>query len=643
MTALRLRSRTLRAVLFCVAGTWAICSGAAHAASQTVNCQDLQGALDQATSGDVITLTETCTKDNSGDVHGSFQLPTGQAITLQGAPGAGFDGAGADSRILFGQDVGGTVISGLTFRNGQAPSGGSGGAVLIQGTSAPVFQSDQFFNNSAEGLGGAVALLTPAAGSGTVVLANSVVGSRSGGAGNQATTGGAVYIQTSRRVEVRSNLFAGNSAADTGGAVAINSSSDILFNSNLVEGNHAAGGGGGVQLCCAQLTITSSAFRSNRIDDPNGTFPTHRGGGVLATSADGGAPGHVMQFGNVFDSNAIAFSNASASGGGGEYLIGTNLESRNDLFLSNALQGPASGGDSHGAGLRSTDCNGGELLTRVENGVVAGNVLGAGAAGAGISAGCSSGVNHLTVLQTTMAGNATPDGGGPTLDGGNGDSVLVANSIVAPQPGTAAVGGFGARTATFSDMCDPGNAAQPFPGDGNICAPPLLINPAPGVGDFHQTAGSPTIDAGSNALVAGDLGVDADGDTRITDGNGDGNAVVDMGADESPAVPLIPGQEPPPRVVGPDVPGPPPPEVVVTTRPNKPQRVVYVRVIITRHHGRYLLTRITGRGRARIRLRLLDGKHRSHSVTRTVRTNRPVTVKNLPLVGIRLIRVTVLS
>jgi hypothetical protein len=642
MTGLRTRFSFLRAALVCVAAVAATFPAGARAASATVGCADLQGALDQATNGDVITLTEICTKDNSGDAHGSFSLP-GAAITLQGAPGAGFDGGGADSRILTGHDVGGTVISGLTFRNGQAPSGASGGAVLIDGNSAPVFQSDQFFNNSAEGLGGAVALLTPAAGTGIVVFANSVVGSRAGGAGNQATTGGAIYIQSPLRVEMRSNLLAGNSAADTGGAVAMSVSNQVLFSSNLVEGNHANGGGGGAALCCARLVVTSNAFRSNRVDDPNGTFPTHRGGGLLATSSDSGGPGQVVQFGNVFDSNAITFSNASASGGAGDYVVGSSLQSRNDLFLSNALQGPAAGGESRGAGLRSEGCNGGELLTSVENGVVAGNVLGAGGAGAGISVLCTSGVNHLSVIQTTIAGNATPDGGGPTLDGGGADSMLVANSIVAAQSGTATFGGFGTRTVTFSDLCDPGAPTSPFGGDGNICADPLLVNPAPSVGNYHETAGSPTIDAGSNALVSQDLGVDADGDSRVTDGNGDGEAVVDMGADESPTVPLIPRQEPPPHQGVPDTPGPPPPQVVVTTRPNKPNRVVYVRVIITRHHGRYLLTRITGHRRARIRLRLLDGKHRSHSVTRTVRTNRPVTIKNLPLVGIRLIRVSVLS
>jgi hypothetical protein len=627
------------ALFVALAGALLVPGAPALAASGTYACADLQSGLDQAVAGDVITLSELCTKDNSGGSNGSFSLP-GAPITLQGVQGAGFDGTGAASRVLTGHDVGSTVIAGLIFRNSVAPTGLSGGAVLIDGNSAPTFQSDQFYSNGADGLGGAVAVLAPAASSGTVVFANSVVGSRSGGEGNHATSGGALFIQSPRRVEVRSNLFAGNAAGDTGGAVGVSSSSEVLFASNLVEGNSAAAGGGGAQLCCGQLTITSNAFRANKVDDSGGAFPTHRGGGLLATSSEGGGPGHAVQFGNVFDQNSVSFANSSASGGGGEYLIGSSLDSRNDLFLTNAVQGPAGGGESRGAGLRSTGCNGGELLTKVENGVLVGNVLGAAGAGAAVSVTCGTGVNHLSLLDTTVAGNATPDGAA-ALDGGGADTALAANSIVVGAGPPLA--GFGAQTVTHSDVCDA--ASQPFAGDANICADPRLVNPSPGSGNFHETPSSPTIDAGANTLLAGDLTVDADGDERAQDGNGDGEAVVDMGADESPAVPLIPPQErPKPPVVGPDVPGPAPPVVEVITKPNKVNRVVYVRIVISKKRGRYLATRISGtRSKARIRLRLLDGRHRSHSVTRTVRTNRPITLRNLPLVGVKLIRVSVIK
>ena len=70
--------------------------------------------------------------------------------------------------------------------------------------------------------------------------------------------------------------------------------------------------------------------------------------------------------------------------------------------------------------------------------------------------------------------------------------------------------------------------------DGNINANPLFINPAQG--DYHLQQGSPSIDTGDNqALNLPDT--DLDGDPRILDGNGDENAIVDMGVDEFRAPP----------------------------------------------------------------------------------------------------------
>ena len=72
--------------------------------------------------------------------------------------------------------------------------------------------------------------------------------------------------------------------------------------------------------------------------------------------------------------------------------------------------------------------------------------------------------------------------------------------------------------------------------NGNISADPLFVDEAGG--DYHLQPASPAIDVGDNA--APDLpATDFEGDDRILDGDGDGTAVVDMGADElSPAVSL---------------------------------------------------------------------------------------------------------
>ncbi len=69
----------------------------------------------------------------------------------------------------------------------------------------------------------------------------------------------------------------------------------------------------------------------------------------------------------------------------------------------------------------------------------------------------------------------------------------------------------------------------------NISADPLFVDPANG--DYRLQTGSPSIDAGTND-APGLPETDSDGNPRIVDGDGDGVAIVDMGAFEYPgAVP----------------------------------------------------------------------------------------------------------
>jgi hypothetical protein len=78
---------------------------------------------------------------------------------------------------------------------------------------------------------------------------------------------------------------------------------------------------------------------------------------------------------------------------------------------------------------------------------------------------------------------------------------------------------------------------------GNIDADPLFADAAGG--DYSLTSGSPCIDTGDNSLLPDDVAdLDGDGDTdeplpldlagdpRVTDGDGDSTATVDMGAYE---------------------------------------------------------------------------------------------------------------
>ena len=152
--------------------------------------------------------------------------------------------------------------------------------------------------------------------------------------------------------------------------------------------------------------------------------------------------------------------------------------------------------------------------------------------------------NHLSVLDSTVTENTvTPasEGAVAGIDGHPTDHLSLENSILYGDNGGAELGGFtgegSSLSAEYSDVC---SGSSPFSGAGNICANPLLAdNGNSSSADVHETAASPTIDKGSNALVPSGLSTDVFGDPRILAGregcNGEAPKVVDMGADESPS------------------------------------------------------------------------------------------------------------
>jgi hypothetical protein len=226
------------------------------------------------------------------------------------------------------------------------------------------------------------------------------------------------------------------------------------------------------------------------------------------------------------------------------------LISHEDRFVGNQI-GAHGTGDARGVALALEGCSSISPYTHhtITNDVFVGNVGSGAVSGAALYAACATTSVDVKVLNSTIMGNVA---GGDTAGiwGAADETLSLVNSIVFANTGGEQLTGFGTPSVTFSDMCASGSA---YPGSGNICADPLLVDVASA--DVHETAASPTVDTGSNAAVPAALHIDYEGHDRIIDSDKNGSVVVDMGADEKQ--PPAPPPPPPPVVVTPPDPGTP--------------------------------------------------------------------------------------
>jgi predicted outer membrane repeat protein len=123
----------------------------------------------------------------------------------------------------------------------------------------------------------------------------------------------------------------------------------------------------------------------------------------------------------------------------------------------------------------------------------------------------------LTITNCTITNNTAGYCGGVYAFGGSMTNSIIWDNI-APQQlaGTIAI--------TYCDV--QGGQA----GAGNLNAAPGFADAA--AGNFRLLAGSPLIDAGSNAALPAGVTTDLDGNPRTVDGDGNATAVVDIGAFE---------------------------------------------------------------------------------------------------------------
>jgi hypothetical protein len=503
--------------------------GAASAGATTIqtDCSGLQAALDTVSSDGTIVLSGMCS--------GSYTLSSGAAFTLEGAPGttSGFDGAGATGPLLgngASTEAGAMTLSHLTFQHANLTNA----SALSIRASRVMLSDDSFLENEEHGEGAHAAF---------------------------------VDVGQSQQ----------DCPSATGPAAITLTDSTFSGNKLVLMSSEEGGGAAWLQDTCAlsRTVLEDNTFDANTIESDGTEEEVQVAGAGLQFVGSKTLPTPVNQSGNVFDTNSIvatppAFGNY---GGGGEWLEYASVTSVGDRFSHNTIAGTHSPSDarwSWGAGLGiitpASICNESRLPeSTLEDAVITGNTIEPGTTsdlgGGGIYVGCS----HLRVLDSTVTLNMAPIGAG--IEGEPGDQLDLANSIVAEDSPGNEIAGFdesgGSVMSSFSDICAYAGAREPLAGAGNICANPLLAdNGDPISFDVHETASSPTIDAGSNALVPSGLTTDAFGTARILAGHtgctGSFPAVVDMGAAElQPAQPSCPApvQQPTPNA-GVSNPGP---------------------------------------------------------------------------------------
>ncbi len=316
--------------------------------------------------------------------------------------------------------------------------------------------------------------------------------------------------------------------------------------------------GGGIHIFNASPTITRNVITGNVLSSPGLHF---HGGGIYVGGGTGTRPlilGNVIE-GNVADTPAGTNPNGRDSDGGGIYVF-LNAAPRieNNVIRHNRAGSPetpfqnARGGGiairnafpafppvvtrNHIYGNVAADFGGGVSLfyyqeqasrARIQDNLIEGNSADMGGA-------ILSNIDASEIVNNTITHNLARLGAGV---GAFTYSIYptprVANNLVTYNQATEAGGGIhvvGGQMPTIDHNDLFGNENdEVVAGDGNLSVDPRYVDLASVPRDFRLQPDSPVIDQGLNAVVGE---VDLDGAPRIQDGNGDGVAVVDMGAFE---------------------------------------------------------------------------------------------------------------
>jgi Right handed beta helix region len=278
---------------------------------------------------------------------------------------------------------------------------------------------------------------------------------------------------------------------------------------NKIMGNTYCGEGGGVKASFSGAVIRFNVISNNH---QQGCSGGPGGGGIEV-----GGAGTVQ----ILDNKISGNSHGSFGGGITLFAAGTPIISANYIQKNSA--------GNQGAGIWIVN----QSDATIVNNIVTGNST--PGAGGGIYWLVPSGAVGPVVVNNTIASNTAGEGSAVFADGFDIQAKLVNNILTGS--GAAAVlfcGDFNDPNPpqiSFNDVWNStggprygGICSDQTGTNGNISADPLFTKKK-----FHLMPASPAVDVGMNIDA---ITRDIDGNPRPLDGNGDGSAIFDLGADE---------------------------------------------------------------------------------------------------------------
>jgi len=345
-----------------------------------------------------------------------------------------------------------------------------------------------------------------------------------------ADSGGAVATYQATGTRIADCTFMQNTAQVSGGAIYNEEGTGLQIIDCVFLANATWDSGAAIHNAACGATISGCVFQFNgaslEVEGVGGAivneeaFPTIVGCIFEGNSAPYGAGVFNYLSKAVIDGCWFTRCDPETLSGGGVYNYGGSPTIQNCLFDENAVKDEGGALMTVGSGAKTINCvfwknsadyGGGAINIGVEPNMTA--------------------PGTPQFINCTIYGNTSGWQGGGVYSRNTASTFV--NCIV--WGNSADVGGSGIGSAVALSAGKPAvrysdvQGASLYPGIGNKLADPRFVDP--NESEFTLSFDSPCLDTGNNAAVLG-IFQDYTGSTRIVDGNGDGIAVVDMGAFE---------------------------------------------------------------------------------------------------------------